>query len=105
MIQLADKQRNALMEDIHFFDEQMTWIGVLRYDSAGHSFNSTVREKEITPQMVEDATKKGNPFSTIRRSRICTPWKGPGGLFPGRWNCVGVEWEIMSMRGRLGICH
>ena len=65
MTQLTDQERTAQMNDMRSFDEQMPCVGIFWYDPADRSFFG-VRKEEITPQMVEEAAKKGSPF-------ICYP--------------------------------
>lgn len=61
MTQLTDQERIALMNDMRSFDEQMPCVGIFWYDPADHNFFG-VRKKEITPRMVEESAKKGDPF-------------------------------------------
>ena len=58
MTQLTDQERTAQMNDMRSFDEQMPCVGIFWYDPAEHSLFG-VRKKEITPQMVEEAGRKG----------------------------------------------
>ena len=61
MTQLTDQERIALMNDMRTFDEQMPCVGIFWYDPVDHNFFG-VRKKEITPRMVEESAKKGDPF-------------------------------------------
>lgn len=61
MTQLTDKERTAQMNEMRSSDEQMPCVGIFWYDPAGCSFFG-VRKKEITLNMVEEASEKGVPF-------------------------------------------
>ena len=61
MNRLTDRERKALMNDMRSFDEQMPCVGVFRYDPVGRRLIG-VRKREVTPQMVEEAAEKGEPF-------------------------------------------
>jgi hypothetical protein len=58
MTQLSDKEHDMQMEDMRSFDEQMPCVGIFWYDPEDHTLFG-VRKKELTPQMVEEAAKKG----------------------------------------------
>ena len=86
MTQLTDQERTAQMNDMRSFDEQMPCVDIFWYDPADCSFFG-VRKKEITPQMVEEAAEKGNPF-------ICYP-EGQRELSVDSSRLVGrVVWSI-----------
>lgn len=58
---LSETLRNAQMEDMQKFDEQMPSVGIFWYDEENHSFFG-VRKAPLTPKQVEDAAEKGLPF-------------------------------------------
>ena len=61
MTNLSEQERQAQMEDMHSFDEQMPCVGIFWYDMNDHTLFG-VRKKELTPREVEEAAEKGKPF-------------------------------------------
>ena len=61
MTQLSDKEREAQMEAMRAFDEQMPSVGIFWYDPEEHCLFG-VRKKELTPMEVEEAADNGVPF-------------------------------------------
>ena len=61
MTQLNDKDRQAQMDDMRSFDEQMPCVGIFWYDPDEHNLFG-VRKQELTPKQVEEAAEKGMPF-------------------------------------------
>ena len=61
MNRLSDQERQAQMDDMRSFDEQMPCVGIFWYDMEEHVLFG-VRKKELTPREVEEAAEKGKPF-------------------------------------------
>lgn len=61
MTQLNKNERDAQMDAMKAFDEEMPSVGIFWYDASDHQFFG-VRKKELTPKMVEEAADKGLPF-------------------------------------------
>ena len=61
MTNLSDMDRQAQMDDMRSFDEQMPSVGIFWYDPKDHALFG-VRKKELTPREVEEAADNGKPF-------------------------------------------
>ena len=61
MTQLTEKERQAQMESMRAFDEEMPSVGIFWYDMTDKVLFG-VRKTELTPTMVEEAAEKGLPF-------------------------------------------
>lgn len=58
MTNLSNEDRQAQMDDMRSFDEQMPCVGIFWYDPKDHALFG-VRKKELTPREVEEAKAQG----------------------------------------------